>query len=133
MAQNTRRSRLLFLLAMSILQVAHQHLFSGVPNTPEGMLMFHGTAALADMYLIYVASELLSGELSFHIQCLNLASIIANALGYFAYMQYAAPWFYDYSILGIGCVLLYKLLWIADHDSRSASHSLVCDYYRRVH
>jgi len=103
--------------------------------------MFHGTAALADMYLIYVASELLSGELSFHIQCLNLASIIANALGYFAYMQYAAPWFYDYSILGIGCALLYKLLWVANHDPSNSCDAVVCNpmrgvnqlYYSRSH
>lgn len=120
----------MFLLAMGLLQVAHHHIFGDFPNTDEGMLVYHGTAALADMYLIYVASELLSGELSFQIQCLNLASIVTNAVGYFAYTQYVSHWFYDLTMLGVGCVLIYKLMRIPDHDSRHSGRALVSDFDR---
>lgn len=122
----------MFLLAMGLLQVVHHHLFSDLPNTDEGMLVYHGTAALADMYLIYIASELLSGELSFQIQCLNLASIVANAAGYFAYTQYVSHWLYDISILGVSLVLVTKLLWIPRDDAYHLGDRVVWNHHSSV-
>jgi len=115
MSQNTRRERLYVFLAMSLLQVAHQYLFGDLPNTDEGMLLYHGAAALADFYLIYVASEFLTGELGLQIQCLSLASMVTNAFGYFAYVQYVSHWFYDLTMWGVSGVLIIKLLWIPSH------------------
>jgi len=115
MAKNTWRDRINVLIALFILQVAHQFIFGDLPNTLEGMLVYYGTAALADFYLIYVAAELLNGELGFQIQCLSLASMVTNAVGYFAYEQYLSHWFYDLTMWGISLVLIYKLIWINRH------------------
>lgn len=78
--------------------------------------MYHGSASLADFYLIYTASELLKDELGFQIQCLSLASMITNAFGYFAYMQYITHWVYDISMLGVCGAITIKLLWIPRYD-----------------
>lgn len=81
--------------------------------------MYHGSAAAADMFLIYAAAEILRGELGYKIQCLNLASMIANALGYFAYMHYVSHWFYDITMWGLCAILVYKLI---RGDSNATCH-----------
>ena len=89
--------------------------------------MYHGSAAAADLCLIYTAAEILRGELGYKIQCLNLASMIANAFGYFAYMHYVSHWFYDITMWGILGAITIKLLWVPSHDANYFGGRMVWD------
>lgn len=81
----------------------HGELSADVQNTDFGMFLYHWSAGCAEFLLIAMAPFFLDGKLCDRIQISCAASIIANGLGWLAYLAYAPPVFYDTVILGISC------------------------------
>lgn len=91
------------------------------------MLVFHGTAATIDLFLLYSAPRLLEGKLCDDIQTLCLVSIVGNALGWMLYLAYLPPVFFNTFMWGLGYVQLARLFMVDRHDD----NTLGCDLVRR--
>lgn len=89
------RARFLMWLLMAGVLLVHGAATAPLPNTPAAMLLFHGSAALFDWLLLLIAPRLLSGRMLDHTQWLLWASIGGNAAGWWLYMGYAAPSYYN--------------------------------------
>jgi hypothetical protein len=116
-----------------VIQSAHQHAVQGVENTPFGMLLYHGFASLADFAIIVVVANCLKGKLSFHLQCLNLCAMVANAIGWFAYLAYLPPDLYNTTIAGLGYVQFLRIIWISRDDPDYPWTRVVRDNYPGRH
>lgn len=99
--------------AFLLISVIHGHSF-GFKNTPELMLMYHGSAVFADMATIFIAGHALNGRVSFDIMYINVAAIVANFLGFLAYMAYFPPLAYDTTMAGIIFAQWARLIWTDD-------------------
>jgi hypothetical protein len=107
------------LLCLWAVVKVHSEIASGLGNTPVGMLMFHGSAALTDLLLLHCAPTLLSGALCDDMQNLCLVSIVANFAGWLLYLAYTPPEFYNSFMWGLGCVQSLRLFLV---DSDDANH-----------
>lgn len=132
MKLNGLSARLLAGLVLFLIPIAHHEIFGGVPNSPVGMLVHHGTAALADFFLMLSAGLILSGELCEDMEMLCLASITANFLGWIFYLSYFPPTIYTSFIAGIG-YMQYIVLLLVDKDDAGTigdrvvyQHNSVC-------
>jgi len=111
---NDWTSRITTALAFGLMQWAHSSII--VSNDPEGLLIYHGSAALFDLAALYLVSELLSGQLARDLNVLTLASICLNSMGWAAYMLYLDPDWYDsaMTLLIIVSYLRLFLTWSGD-------------------
>lgn len=112
---NPWRYRLATGLLIYAVMRAHGLLTDDVPNTPYGMLIFHGSAALCDLMLICSIPLFLHGELCNHMEALCIASIAGNTFGWFAYMAYAPPDIYN-SLMWVITFLQWGRLLMIDSD-----------------
>jgi hypothetical protein len=104
---NSWVSRIATALAFGLMQWMHS--FIEVPNNPEGLLIYHGSAALFDLAAIFIASELLTGQLARDLNCLTLASIGINGLGWAGYLLYLDPIWYDSALTSLIIVSYLRL------------------------
>jgi hypothetical protein len=107
-------SRMATALAFGLLQWMHS--FIEVSNDPQGLLIYHGSAALFDLAAIYIVSELLTGNLARDLNCLTLASIGINGLGWLGYLLYLDPFWYD-SVLTSLIIVSYLRLFVTGFDN----------------
>lgn len=104
MKRNSWAARCLYGLTLWLSGAAHHILVGGIENTPEGMFVYHLSAAATDYMLLISASSVLAGRLVRNMQALCFMSMIVNFAGWVLYMAYSPPSTYDYAILGIGYV-----------------------------
>lgn len=124
------KARLFSGLAFYLIASLHQHIYQDVfKNTPDKMLLYHASAALADLVIIHLARYTLTGAVRGDIQRLNLCAIIVNFIGWVAYLAYASPATYNLTIMVLGYVQYIRLLW-ADQD---ASNTVGLPLVRRDH
>ncbi len=97
----------------------HDHATAGLPNTPAAMLLYHGTAALLDLGLLFFAHSILAGRVCAVSQWLLFASIVCNFLGWLLYLSYAPPLVYD---LCIAVLTAAQLLTLFTPNRRDATH-----------
>lgn len=117
-------------LLITGVMLAHSLAMASLPNSPGGMLAFHGSAALLDWLLLLAAPFVLSGRLCDHTQHLLLASISGNALGWLLYMAYAPPVFYNV-FMWVLTVAQWLLLVVPDRpDADRARGAVVFDRAR---
>lgn len=113
-----------------LVQYTHQRCLAGVDNTPAAMLLYHGSAALADFLVIAVAAHCLKGQISQDIQSLNLIAMAVNCFGWIAYLAYAQPTAYNTAIGVLGYVQMVRLIWPGRHDPDYLRLNLVLrDYF----
>lgn len=124
---NLLRFRILFALVIWLAWYVHSMVSNSLPNTPEAMLVFHGSAATVDLFLLYSVPRLLEGKLCDDTQTLCLVSIVGNALGWALYLAYIPPVFFDTFMWGLGYVQLARLFMVDNHDA----NTLGCDLVRR--
>lgn len=133
---NCWRSRLLVLLILWITMDIHAAVLERVPNSPAGMLAFHGSAAAVDWILFYCLPWLLHGELCADMEATCIASMVGNAVGYFAYLAYVPPVFFNTYMWGLCCVQAIRLLLLDRNDLDHLRFSLVrgpyCDRHQTV-
>ena len=127
---NGYRSRISLLIIFAIAAWIHTQVTLSLPNTPEAMIVYHGSAGAVDWFLLYSAPRLISGRLCDDIQASCIASIIINFAGFCAYMAYAPPDIYNYLIAGVSYVQYLRLLYVgrydADHHERAVFPSADC-------
>lgn len=111
------RSRVI--ASISILTIAQLHgmLFCDVENSPCGMLMYHGSAAMCDFATIIIAAHVLRGRISIDMQYLCMSSMIINFIGWVAYLIYFKPDAYDAAIRVLTCAQFVRLLLIGRFDA----------------
>jgi hypothetical protein len=95
-----------------------------LPNTPVDMLLFHGSAALVDLLLLYLAPAVLKGRLCADSQKLLFVSIVGNATGWLLYMAYVSPIFYNVFMVGVTYAQLLRL-FIPDRHADPLGSTLV--------
>jgi hypothetical protein len=120
------RARLGMGLLMLAVLAAHAHATAGVPNTPLGLLVFHGSAALCDAALLLACPALLHGRLCDDTETLLLASVIGNAAGWLLYLAYAPPLFYNAAMGALTVAQGLRLLYVDRHDADHLGFDLVC-------
>ena len=112
MKRNSWQARLFFGLAIWVANIVHHDLVADVSNTPEGMFVYHFSAAATDCLLLVSAASALCGRLCDDIETLCLVSMVVNFLGFLAYMAYAPPEPYNYAIGVLGYVQYARLLMV---------------------
>lgn len=120
----TWRSRLLTGLAFLLAIDVHQYCTADLPNTPGGMLLFHGSAAAVDLLLLFAVPRFVSGRLCDDMESLCLASILVNFVGFLAYMAYAPPTVYNVLSWSLSYVQWGRLL-LVDGDATLFRHFVV--------
>lgn len=125
MILNGWTARLLFGCAIWLADISHHNLVLNVSNTPEGMLVYHGTASLFDLALLICASSVLYGRLADDMQRLCWLSMAVNAAGWFLYLAYKPAEFYNSAIGILGYVQCLRLLWAGTHANHLGRY-LVC-------
>lgn len=122
---NGWRSRVAFGLLLWCVMQLHAYSTGSLSNTPVGMTVFHGSAALLDLLLLYCAPAVISGRLCDDIQNLCLFSIAGNALGWLAYLAYVPPIFYDSAMWVLSIVQWGRLLFVDTGDADYLGPDLV--------
>ena len=121
---NSWRVRCMAAAIMLLAIYGHGWTTSQLPNTPVDMLLFHGSAALVDLFMLYAAPVVLYGRLCMDTQKLLLASIVGNAAGWLLYMAYASPIYYNLYMAAVTYAQLIRLI-IPDRHADSTGSTLV--------
>lgn len=111
------RARLATALAFLAAGYVQQVAFAGIDNSPAGLLAYHGSAALADLFMLMCASSILRGTIADDIERLCMASIVVNFFGWIAYLAYLSPVAYNAAILVIGGAQYMRLLYVGHNDA----------------
>lgn len=119
------RSRITAGMLFYAAMVMHEFSTSDLPNLPVGMLVFHGSAALVDLILLYAVPALLAERLCDDMQTLCLVSIVVNFVGWIAYMAYAPPIFYNVISWSLAYVQWGRLLLVDSDDVNHLGFHLV--------
>ena len=114
---NGWRSRLILAAVMGLVMLAHSMVTASLPNTDEGMLQFHGSAAAADFLLLYYAPLFIGGRLCVDTQILCLVSCVTNFIGFIAYTASAPPTFYNWFMWGLAHVQFGRILLVDHHGA----------------
>lgn len=118
---NTWRARSLMLAIIVGVMAIHRLLTSDLDNTPGGMLLFHGSAMMADWLMLWlVAPVLLQGRVLDWSQWFLVAFMAGNALGWILYMSYAPPSIYN-TYMWVLTVAQWACLFIPDPDEDNTS------------
>lgn len=121
---NSWFSRVIAAFLMLLAMYGHGWATHQLPNTPVDMLLFHGSAALLDLLMLYATPAVLNGRLCTDTQKLLLASIVGNAAGWLLYMAYAPPIFYNTYMVAVTYAQLMRLI-IPDRHADSTGSTLV--------
>jgi len=95
----------------------HSFLMADIPNSPQGMLMFHGSAAGLDLLLLFCARFFLQPEMTTDIEVLFFLSILVNFFGWLAYIAYAPPIYYNSSMWALTVITAVRLLTKGDYGN----------------
>lgn len=128
---NGWRSRVQLALTMALAMLIHSMVMADVPNTDEGMLQFHLSAAAVDLLLLYSAPRFIAGRLCRDVQTLCLVSIVANFVGWIAYVAYAPPIFYNIFMWSLAYVQFGRILLVDHHGTDDLGFDLVRGADRR--
>lgn len=112
---NGWRSRLMVLAVLLLAPWLHSQVMADVPNTDEGMALFHAGAAAVDYLILCCAPRFISGRLCDDTQTLCIVSVIANCVGFYAYTAYASPIYYNTFMWGLSYVQWARLLLVGRH------------------
>lgn len=107
---NTWRHRASLGLAFLITAMVFDSMTEGVPNTPNGMLLYHGGAGTFDLAMAVMARLFITGYLRRDVEALCYASLASNALGWALYLARTPPTLYDSLITGLNYGLAARLL-----------------------
>lgn len=113
---NTWLDRVLTALLFGATMWLHEVCLDGKPNTPLGLLIFHGSAAAVDLALLRSVPFLLKGKLCDDMELLCWLSIAVNFMGWILYMAYAPPYFYN-TIQWLLSVIQWGRLLIVDGNN----------------
>lgn len=116
---------------MALAMLVHSMATGSLPNTDEGMLQFHGSAATVDFMLLYIAPRFIGGRLCDDTQILCLVSCVANFLGFIAYTAYSPPIFYNWFMWGLAHVQFGRILLVDHHGADYLGFDLVRRHYRQ--
>ena len=127
---NGWRLRLALVAVMVLAMEVHSVVLANKPNTDQGLLAFHLSAAVVDLLILKAAPRFVSGRLCSDMQILCLVSIVANFLGWLAYTAYAPPIFYNSFMWGLSYVQWGRLLLVDHHGADYLRVNLVRGGYR---
>jgi len=125
---NGWRSRIFLVIVIALAMAGHSLATASLPNTDEGMAIFHGSAAAVDFILLYSVPRFLTGRLCTDTQILCLVSCFANLPGFLAYRAYASPDFYNTFMWSLAYVQFGRILLVDHHGA----DYLVFDLDRRL-
>ena len=122
---NTWQNRL-WALAMFVSAVhIHAYCLEDIENTPMGMLIFHGSAGLVDLLLLYCVPVFLSGKLCSDVEMLCMTSIAVNFAGWLLYLAYAPPVIYNTLEIGLTYIQWGRLLVTDENNANYMGRNLV--------
>lgn len=122
---NDWRSRIVVAALFWVAMELHAEITASIPNTPEWMLLFHGSAASVELMLVWSLPWLIEGKLCDDMQTLSLVCIVINALGWAAYMARIPPVFFNTLMWGMAYVQWARLCMVDRHDADTLGRDLV--------
>ncbi len=122
---NHWRNRLCTGLLLLLTMLVHGEATSGVPNTPGGMFLFHFSAALVDFFIIASLPGFVEGRLCDDLEMLCLVSMVANFIGFVAYMTYFSPFFYNAFMWSLAYAQLGRLFFTDHHGLDGMERNIV--------
>lgn len=96
----------LFVAAM----VLHSWAAAGAPNTVEGLLLFHGSAAAFDAGVMVLCPRLLKGTLCRDMQNSCFASMTINAIGWAGYILFVPGAIYNWTMWTLSAAQFIRLI-----------------------
>lgn len=126
---NLLRYRIAMAAVLGLAIYIHSQCTAPLPNTDEGMLWFHGSAAAVDFFLLCITPYFFEGQLCDDMQTLSLVSIVGNALGWALYVAEIPPVLFNTFMWGLSYVQWARLFMVDRHDA----NALGCDMVRRPH
>ena len=127
------RGRLLIALLICAGFFTHAYILRDIPNSPEWMLFFHGTAAAVDLLILFCARFFLENDIRTDFEILCLLSVLGNFFGWIAYLAYLPPIYYDSGMWALTAITALRLMIKGDHEDNTVSNSwiaLVRGWYR---
>lgn len=118
-------------LGMALALAAHAFATDSAPNTPEGMLVYHGSGALMDWLLGMVVMTALVGKRATIMRNLILAAICTNFAGWLLYMTYVSPIYYNVAMWGLTCAQCAVLFFPDRNDATDPWFAMVRYAHRR--
>jgi len=128
MKRNSWVARLTYGFVLWLAGVMHHIIVQNVSNTPEGMLVYHTSAAATDYMLLICSSSFLYGRLADDMQMFCLFSMVVNFTGWVLYLAYAPPISYNYAIEVLGYVQYARLILVGIHGTDRARDYLFCGH-----
>lgn len=122
---NTWRDRLLVGLLLLLFQRAHGEINAPLPNTEVWALVFFGTAATLELFILKAIPKVLEGSLCDDMQMLSYICIIVDAIGIAAYMTKTPSVYYNTVMWGLSYVQWARLLFVDSDHARSCWNNLV--------
>lgn len=109
--------RLIAFLLICLVQEVHKFGVSWLPRDADIGFVYFGSAALADFLTIVIAAHCLKGQLSNHIQWINWASMVTQAIGFLNYeLAVTPPAAYNAVIGVLVYVQLVRFIWVDRND-----------------
>lgn len=102
--------RLAIATAVIVTGGAFDRLASHLSNTPDGMMLYHGSAAFVDALLFKATRVVAAGYLRRDVEFIFIASAAVNALGWALYMAWTPPYLYNNMVMGLNYALAVRLL-----------------------
>ena len=90
------------------------------------MLTYHLSAAVCDLMVIQFSRSFLASRLLCEVQIVNLASIVANGIGWLLYMSYQPPAMYNLMIAALGFLQWAILLFRGRYDDMDMGGTVLC-------
>lgn len=106
--------RITAVLAVLATQLLFKYALSDTPDQP----LYHAAAALCDLGAMTALHLLPTTRFTRDLQLINFASLIANALGYFLWLCYIPPIYYNQAMLAIMTIQAIRFLWVTHDDQR---------------
>lgn len=105
------------ILFMVILDKAHSVAFGHPQNTPLGVTVYCGTAALFSAAAVVFYSHALQGCLAYDMQRLALCAIFLNASSWIFYMAQESPSIINFLMKMVTYGMFLRVCWINDDDT----------------
>jgi hypothetical protein len=88
--------------------------FTDVDHYPA--IIYYGTAATCDLLAIILLSHLPANRFTTDLQLINAASLATNTVGYFMWLCYLSPIYYNSAMLAVLCAQAVRFLWVNNDD-----------------
>ena len=121
-------ARVTAILAMLVLDDLHEAIFGEPENSPLGVTVYIGTAALCNALSVVFFAHVLKGKLSYDLQRLAFCAIVLNSVSWVLFMAQQSPSSINFLMSMVTYGMFTRVCWVSDNDTDSGGWR---DFLRR--